>query len=365
MAIAWPTAGWVDGRMRLFGLVGHPRSGGWLDEANSHDAQFGTGTPGTNDPLHKPHSGYIYFPGTASNNCTIAGLANTTIYDYTVTYKDESTVDGTETSDGSGNLVLGETQTNFDDVDVKDVTVVPDGGGAEVAGIAGSAFTDPFASATGRQALTWTINRASSGLLMTVVDRPMFLYTTDDYHEIPDDAGLDFAADESFTLMVVARRASTPGDHFGWYVGKAKSNFPGSDAGYLIQQEEDAGIRVRVNDGTVGAVDQTSTPAVFVLFSVGVVRNVTDDDVEGFTDGVGTGSPDPDPTTVTIANANVMRIGASGDDPVNGFYEGQIMAVALWRSALTDTEVAEAHARLTQLPAFPPFPRRQNTLVRM
>ncbi len=45
-------------------------SGAWLDEANSHDAQFGsTSGADANDPLFKDHDGtqYIFMPGTVNN----------------------------------------------------------------------------------------------------------------------------------------------------------------------------------------------------------------------------------------------------------------------------------------------------------
>ena len=60
----------LDSAELLLRAQNYSGTGGWLDEAgNSHHAQFGTGTPGTNDPQWLGWDGdnYVYLPGVAGN----------------------------------------------------------------------------------------------------------------------------------------------------------------------------------------------------------------------------------------------------------------------------------------------------------
>lgn len=211
-------------------------------------------------------------------------------------------------------------------------------------------FTDattPYATFTERSinAATVTINRSATGLVATVIDQDQWLHTTDDYHEVPDAPGLDFAADESFTVMAVARtHDATPAAAITLVAKKA--GFASSAVGYSIQNTDTGAGLFRIADGTVGIFDTFADITDGELFTYAGVRDVTTDDLEAFLDAVPAATPTSDTTTATLSNTDVLRIGRfSGAG--TGYYEGSIMAVAIWRRALTDAEILDAHRLLT------------------
>ena len=216
--------------------------------------------------------------------------------------------------------------------------------GSPVAVVDMNDLTEPYATFTDPQSNVWTFTRSATGLVLTVIDQDQWLHSTDDYHDIPDAPGLDFAADESLTLMAVMRTHDVTPTSFGRIVGKGVNGAtptPGYaldllDSGSIVQGSIDTGAigdNVAVSDGT--------------LHTVVLVCDVTDDEIEAFVDAVGSGSPTPDTSTGTLANSVAFSIGARVDASTDAFYEGSIIAVALWRRALTDAEILDAHQLLT------------------
>lgn len=203
--------------------------------------------------------------------------------------------------------------------------------------------TQPYASFTDPQSNSWTFSRSASGLVATVVDRAWALLTTDDFFEIPDDAGLDFAAGDAGTWMVMFRTNTVAA---GEDVLLSKKDDLTTSAGYALTRSTATGKGI-IADGTLDDDDTVATVAIHTLHTLAMVRNTVDDDIEVFLDGVPSGSATTDSTTATLANALVQRLGAtSGATPAN-FFEGVIGADAGWRFALTDADIVQAHNLLT------------------
>ncbi len=199
--------------------------------------------------------------------------------------------------------------------------------------------TEPFATftETSANAATVTINRTGTVLLSTVVDRNMFLLTTDDYFLVPDDAALDFDETEALTLMVMFRLNIVPAA-----AGQLAIKKQSGQAGYRMFANSGSNLAVDIHNGES---DTVASLSIHTLHSGTLVRNIVDADVEGFIDGVGSGSPTAD-AQVTLVKANELAIGsrvANGDH----FLDGEILAVVLWRKALTDDEISDAHTLLT------------------
>lgn len=57
---------------------------------------------------------------------------------------------------------------------------------------------------------TVTVNRATSGRKTCLVTRPVWLFGTDDYLEVADNALLDFPADQDFTVLAILRMWHAP-----------------------------------------------------------------------------------------------------------------------------------------------------------
>ena len=463
--------GILDATEWLYQPENYSGTGAWLDEANSHDAQFGsTSGADVNDPLFADFvSGqYGRFDGVANNNITTADYAELDITgDLTIrwrialdtweidgasalimlrednTYRAEHAVvtdnirlfwhDGTALRNlvstaspvdeglNNGQVYWFETQLDVDNgasdaaltvswaLDSADGEQVWNqlggvvlfgsttsirtsaagiqwgqvGGGSVPTGdfyngqiISGlgdagtlvqdlhiADATEPYATFTERaNGETVTINRSTlPSRQLTIIDRPQMLYSTDDYHEVPDDADLDFAEGDALSTMVAFRTNSVAA---GDVVLLSKKDDLTTAAGYALVRSTANGQGI-IADGTLDDDDTVATISVRTLHTLAMVRNTTDNDIEVFLDGVGSGSATTDSTTATLANALVMRIGATSGATAANFFEGSIIGVAGWRDELTDTEVLEAHQALTALPAFPPFHHRQNRLIRM
>ena len=227
-----------------------------------------------------------------------------------------------------------------------------------------TALTEPFATFTegSSNAATVTINRTATGRKATVVDRPQMLFGTDDFFEILDDAGLNFDLTEDFTIMVMARTEDVTPASTGILAGK-KASISISD-GYILYLQTDGGLFAFIGDGTKQTFDKKDIAiSDGTMFVAAGVRNTTDDDIEAFADGSGSGSPTTDASTSSLTNTEVFQIGrVTGGTP--SFYEGSIMAVVLFREALSDGDVARAGNEL-RFGIFRGRPRKQLTTVRM
>ena len=222
--------------------------------------------------------------------------------------------------------------------------------------------TRPFATFTERSnSEVVTINRSAlPSRQLTIIDRPQMLLSTDDYFEIPDDVGLDLAAGDPGTLMVMFSTNTVTGDD----VLVAKKDDLTTSAGWAMVRSGATGQGI-IADGTLDDDDTVATVAVRELHTLAFVRNTTDDDLEVFLDGVPSGSATVDSTTATLANSLVARIGATSGTTALNFHEGSIFSVAWWLDELTNAEIAEADTALRAVPAPLVIPRQQLTTVRL
>ena len=454
--------GVLDSAELLLQAKNYSGSGGWLDEANSHNAQLGsTSGADTNDPLFLEHTGiqYLYLPGISGNYVSAPDSA---AYDITgdieaiVCVLDDDWDDGNRTFVAkwpAGNLqrqylfrliggsmrmdwfeadataqvetssvgvpftdnTIGWMRWTLDvdngasDAEVKFYTSTDPastdpssvswtqlgttqlvgattdvrGGGNDVLewgassvgtaqlfngnyykavlnnGIGGTsvatldftdtvAVTEPFATFTeaSAQADTVTISRTATGRKAIIVDRNLFLLGTDDFFEVPDDAALDFATGDDFTGMVVGRSYDVSPSADSILLAK-KDNLTTS-AGYAIYLEAgDDTVKFLIGDATADDEDASPDLTAGQLFTVAGVRDAAgDNDIQAFFDGTGSGSAVTDSTADTLANAFPLRIGATSNTAAS-FFDGEIVAVALWSSALSDADVATARLEIT------------------
>ena len=206
-----------------------------------------------------------------------------------------------------------------------------------------SRLAKPFENYTDTQrGNVWTVNRGSTGLLSTVIDQDTWLYTTDDYMVVPDHPGLNFAGGESFTILVAARM-----------------NANRSQSDRLVDKRSVYGYGVSTGVGdTMACFFDDFTGGFFSIVGTAEAGDGEEfvtvmrlDNVTGgqFVDGVADGTP----VTLgggTLTDTPDFNIGVKHGYTLN-FYEGEIMAVALWRRALTDAEIVQAAAELVNLPA--------------
>lgn len=175
------------------------------------------------------------------------------------------------------------------------------------------------------------VNRSATGLVSTLVDRDMFLLSTDDYFTIADHADLDFDASTSFTAIAVATRTLDGADRR--ILGK-RTGTTGWELYFEYTFDRISGF---LGDGST--FDAPLSPNNSVADNVRVVAATradrATDQMLAYADGVNSSAADI-ASTGDASNAQPLYIGrwASG-----GYMEGQIVAVALFREALTDTAI--------------------------
>ena len=201
--------------------------------------------------------------------------------------------------------------------------------------------TDPDVIPDSVSGLDWDINRSSSGLVTTVVDRDMFLFTTDDYFVVPDADNLDSGADEEITLLAFAATHVDTGTTTQAIVAKGLVG-GASEPFYLLRLDwatEDYDFFG--TDGTNQRNPYDETPYVIGKRFVLAGRRDNTGGVSLFLDGE-EGSQSPTTTTAgDWSGSSDVYIGArtDGSGTAEKFWEGPIIAVALFRESLTDDEV--------------------------
>jgi hypothetical protein len=175
------------------------------------------------------------------------------------------------------------------------------------------------------------------------VDRPLVLLGVDDYLETPDAADLDFAANEPFTVLAAFRKHGTSGGEV--LIAKRDLSAATNAGWHLAVTAVTNTATLRIADGTDTTID-TGTAA----FSTGVAtvfagrRSTAADQVEAMKDGASDGAT-TDATTGTLANALTLRIGRSSGAGTT-YFDGEFMGAAVFRSALSDSEITRAGQEL-------------------
>lgn len=289
----------------------------------------------TNDPTRLVYAGaqYSYFPGVANNNVTVT-LAASTLYDYTVTYSDNSTASGTTTSSGAGVVTLGDAAAHFTDKRVKTISLSL--AAVEQARYDSARASSPWASLVDILGKTWTLNRSANGKKLTVVDRTMLLLGTDDYLEVADNDLLDFGASDSFTVALAARLTGAPSSTETLMA--KRSGLSAAEVGWFVGALTTPSLNGRIADGAVQiSVANSAGWAAGVTNLIGIVRDTTADTLATRAGGVANSSNDT--TTATLSNSEVMRIGRlSGAATVYGNF--LFTHAAAFRRALSDGELA-------------------------
>ena len=170
-----------------------------------------------------------------------------------------------------------------------------------------------------------------------------------------------FTLNGSTQYFTLANAANLNFDDVGWSiigVGQT-SNLDTEQAlyskydfstGQEVSIRADDVVRVRGADGTLNSFDEHGTVTINTDFSAAGVFDEAGATLEAFRNGVESGGP----TSLALAdqtNTDTVGIGARNDGTIP--FTGRLYAVAMWRSALTDAEVLEAHNLL--LPSSSPY----------
>jgi len=284
-----------------------------------------------NDPVCHEVTGQVYWAsGVADNAWTVSGLSNSTAYDYTVTYMDDSTATGEETTDGSGNLVLGGAQSNFDDKYVKSIDVYTDGGAPSVDTVAYADFTNTTdftpgmtSAYTDAYSKDWTPARSASGFVMDIINRNCLQGAGSHYVVVPNRSDLDFA-DEDAVLAAVFANAEAGGTDA--LVAKKAGSATGNPGLVLAKSAADA-AHAKCSDGATSAEDVYGTLTLYQRYCLGLERDASADEVEVSIDTTGSGSPGTaDVASTTNALDLTIMSYSGGGSGASGFLEGACVA---------------------------------------
>jgi hypothetical protein len=181
---------------------------------------------------------------------------------------------------------------------------------------------------------TVTINRAATGKKSVAVTTPCWLFGTDSYMEVADNALLDFGATESFTAIAVARITSSTVNQGILSKRNSTGVAVANREGWQISNNA-FNIQDLTPTFVTSALPTLSTTALSVIAGV---RNVSSDTITPYVNATA-GTPIADTTVVSLANGYEMRVGRlSGTGTQHADMEG--IAFALFRRALTQDEIS-------------------------
>ena len=181
---------------------------------------------------------------------------------------------------------------------------------------------------------TFTISRALAGRKSVAVTRPVWLFGTDDYMEVLDNALLNMNASQSFTVLAVVRQWATP-TSFGRYIDKSNSG----DTGWSVESTAGLAVYGSVDDGpNAVSCNGLSTFAAGSLIAIGLVADRVGQTLATFSSS--TLSATASISAVgTLSNALPMRIGSNAFSTGGSFQDFELLAVAVFRRALSATEI--------------------------
>jgi hypothetical protein len=196
-----------------------------------------------------------------------------------------------------------------------------------------------FTALTGQ---TVTINRGTSGRKSVAVVSPVWLFGTDDYMEVADNALLDFGATDSFTLVAIHRPWATQGTNDTLIAKKA--NTTNTTQGYSLSGGSTTALQgqAQIGDGTAGITAVSGSRTSGQLTITAAVRNVAADNLTVYLNGT-PGTSITDTTTGSLSNAEVLRI-ARLSNAGTEYADIELIGVALFRRALTATEITQITA---------------------
>lgn len=203
---------------------------------------------------------------------------------------------------------------------------------------------EPYSSFSDTAGNTWTINRSSSGLKSTVVTPSVgpVLACAGDYLSIPDHEDLRFAADQSFTAIVVVRIYGT-GAARQAAIGKANT----ADMGWvMIEGGSATNWFSRVYDGAGSDFVFGPARTSGQLHTLALQLDRSTEQLEAVLDGVASGSPEDTTGRGAIGdNAHPVRLMAL----VNGQHlHGEFIAAGIYREAMTAAEIEAEGTRLIE-----------------
>lgn len=207
-------------------------------------------------------------------------------------------------------------------------------GGTLVADYDPSRSVEPHSTFTASTGEVWTHSRAATGRKLAVVDRNMFLFGTDDYLSVADDALLDFALADSGTWVWAGRIHGTAG-YAGAYMSKSAAG-----VGYRMAVGSSGRNQLLVfGDGASGYQLEGSGEGSAGTSRVhSTIRDTAADKFRLYENATARTGLSTDTNTATSENASSFYI---AKDSEGGYSHFEFFGAAVFRRALTAAEIAQ------------------------
>jgi hypothetical protein len=189
-------------------------------------------------------------------------------------------------------------------------------------------------------AATVTINRSTAGRKSVAVTRPVWLFGTDDYMEVADNALLNMDASQSFTVLAVVRQWDTIQIN-GQIVTKGAYTTLTNTPGWLLYNNgTTTSTKFLVSDTlTFPNASSSVTPTVGTVNVMTGVRDRANLLLRTYNNGTASTTV-ADTTTITLTNTSPLRIGSQLGTFFATTTDFELLAVAIFRRALSGTEIA-------------------------
>ena len=188
--------------------------------------------------------------------------------------------------------------------------------------------------------VTWTIDRATSGRKAVLVDRPLFLFGTDDYMETPNHADLGPGMSDEFTAVAVFRRFGTPSA--AQRILSMRSAVAG---GWTISNTAVNAMEGYFQGVTSGADSASTSPSTILEGTTNVITAVkTASAIRARLNGADGTTDNALAAVGGYLSTNALMVGR---EPSGGIYaDMEFMGAAIFRRALSDAEIASVGVAL-------------------
>lgn len=213
--------------------------------------------------------------------------------------------------------------------------IIKDGINGTVVGDFNSAGQTNHTSWADAYGNTWTLSKSTNGPPTTLVDEDKFILGGNDYFEHADDSFFDFDSNQDFTL-VAAYRKSTSSDIA--IVTKQDAN-----DGWALTTFFSFGAVSSALGGTFGSATTAATSVNARTILAG--RRIAGANHRAYLNG-SAGSIDSNNPSLDTSNSLPIRIGAYSDGSIFSCIE--VMAIAIFKRQLTDSEIEKLNDELAQ-----------------
>jgi hypothetical protein len=252
-----------------------------------------------------------------------------------------TTASTTSVYSSSADLSIGQVQasTNMTAGKFYRAQILDGIGGTTVLDVNTSVITS--GSATSFTALTGqtvTISRSTAGRKSVAVVSPVWLFGTDDYMEVANDALINFGAADSFTVLLAIRQWATPAN-FGVWLNKRDAN-DGSKGYSMAADGTNIRLIATIDDGPNSAFRQNPSFTTGGRAVLSTVVNRTAQTLETGVNGGGFGTVSTS-SVGSLVNPRILVVGANRNsfNVIIAFQDFELLSVAVFRRALTQSEL--------------------------